>query len=279
MASIYLSVVAVLFIFALIQLNESVDVSKLRSVRSVNSLARNTNCEPGKRIGCADCSSVQVCLKDGTGIESSKYRCDSINASQPYCNGNSGICSDQPEGDCDKPSELCPAEGIYPNPTNCREYIYCVGGGKAYVVSCAPSEVYNHTSQNCVRATTPNSCFQLNCSAAPAQNQWFVYTPAPKLYVFCSSSAGPMTFECSGSDSFNPRTRKCEFVCRGQGRFPVEGKDNSFYQCTLGANNVLSYTIQVCPGNLIFDEEHSRCSPRPPATSTSQNTPENQNDA
>ncbi|XP_058461147.1 uncharacterized protein LOC131436443 [Malaya genurostris] len=264
MTNLYrLATVGLLVLFSLIQIDAAVDVAKLRSIRSVNPLVANIACDTGKRFGCADCSTVQVCQWDGTAIETSRYRCDSLNSSQPFCNGNSGECSAAPTGPCIKSSELCPAEGIYPNPTNCHEYIYCDAAKNAYAIPCASTDVYNHTEQDCVRSTSSNSCFAVNCATATSQNQWFSYTPTPKLYVFCSSTVGAMTFECTGTNvAFNAKTKKCEFSCPKSGRFAIPGEPTTskrYYQCTLGSNNVLTYAIQECPNGLIFDTTTLKC--------------------
>ncbi|XP_055536365.1 uncharacterized protein LOC129725021 [Wyeomyia smithii] len=244
-------------------------VHKRRLVRSVSPAPRNPSCEAGKRIGCADCGSVQICRWDGTPVESSKYRCDSVDRTKPFCEGNTGVCSDTPSADCIKPSDLCPAPGIFPQPTNCREYIICDNDKNAYVAACAPNEVYSHSVQDCVRSSAANTCFQLNCAAAASQNQWYAYTPNATLYVFCSSEAGPMTFKCSGEHSaFNVNLKRCDFRCPSPGRFAIPDEpagSQRYYQCVAGAGNSLSYTVQTCPANLVFDVENSRCAPPPPS--------------
>lgn len=238
---------------------------KRRLVRSVGPGPRNARCEDGKRLGCADCSSVQVCGWDGNPIESSKYRCDSVDRSKPYCSGNTGVCVEKPAADCIKPSNLCPEPGVFPQPTNCREYIFCDNEKKSYVASCAANEVYSHTNQDCVRTSLANPCFQLNCGAPASQNQWYAYTPNATLYVFCSSEAGPMTFKCSGQHSaFNANLKRCDFRCPDTGRYaiPDEPADSRrYYQCVAGPGNVLSYNVQECPVPLIFDAENRRCAP------------------
>ncbi|XP_058835452.1 uncharacterized protein LOC131692427 [Topomyia yanbarensis] len=253
---LYATVIFVIFSLTLADVTRTV-----RRVRSINPFVTNVKCDPGERFGCADCSTVQVCHWDGTVIESSKYRCDSVNPSQPYCNGNSGTCSATPTGDCDQPSDLCPAEGIFPQPTNCREFIYCDADKNAYITPCASNEAYNHTVQDCVRSGT---CFQINCAAATSQDQWYTYTPASELYVFCSSTAGTMTFECPKNEIFNPKLKRCDFSCPGAGRFAIPNEpanSKRYYQCVLGTGNVFTYTIQQCAGILVFDTVNLRCAP------------------
>lgn len=235
----------------------------LKPLRSVSRSTTNDKCEEGQRLGCADCSTVQVCQWNGNPIESSKFRCDSVDRTKPYCTGNTGVCSEQPSADCVKASDLCPSSGIFPQPINCREMIYCDNQKNAYVASCATGQAYKHSERSCVRMTATRDCFQLNCAAAGSLNQWFPYTPAPQLYVFCSSVVGPMTFQCEGENQiFNQRLKRCDFSCPSEGNFAIPGEpanSQRYYQCVLGAGRVLQANVAVCPGPLVFNPETRNC--------------------
>uniref|UniRef100_A0A8D8I562 (northern house mosquito) hypothetical protein n=1 Tax=Culex pipiens TaxID=7175 RepID=A0A8D8I562_CULPI len=74
----------------------------------------NAQCTTGSRFACANCSTISVCSYGGIQVDA--FRCDSVNASLPFCSGNTGVCKSAPEGSCIQPSELCPrASDTFPS--------------------------------------------------------------------------------------------------------------------------------------------------------------------
>ncbi|XP_055590929.1 uncharacterized protein LOC129743010 [Uranotaenia lowii] len=221
------------------------------------------DCEKGQRQACVDCSSFVLCSASGNPVAGSQKRCDEIDKSRPYCKENSGICTDEPcKGE---PSELCPEEGIFPQPTNCRQYIYCNKDKEALILNCNSNWVYNHTSGDCVPPRIPADCFQINCVAG--KNRYWAYTPDPKIYFYCAPD-GPMTLQCPGEhDGFNDKLIRCEFLCPREGRFEYPGDHTKYYSCQKSGGK-LTATVVQCPDGLIFVKELERCVliPRPPTS-------------
>lgn len=218
-------------------------------------------CTTASRFACANCSTVSICSYGGVQVDS--FRCDSIDSNRPFCSGNAGVCKSVPEGTCIKPSELCPrASDTFPHPSNCFQYIRCDDLKQAQIIRCSPSSyVYDHSTGSCKRRQTSNDCFQINCSLASNQNRWTSYRPAPKLAFFCSTTVGPMTFECSSGENqvFNVASRTCVFGCLSEGRFPVPDDVTKYYQCARGVYDVLVAHEVSCTTGLVFDPSLAIC--------------------
>ncbi|KAL1394490.1 hypothetical protein pipiens_011915 [Culex pipiens pipiens] len=221
----------------------------------------NAQCTTGSRFACANCSTVSVCSYGGIQVDA--FRCDSVNASLPFCSGNTGVCKSAPEGSCIQPSELCPrASDTFPNPSNCLQYIRCDAQKQAQTIRCSPSSyVYDHSTRSCKLRQTSNDCFQVNCALASNLNRWTSYRPAPKLAFYCSIAVGPMTFECSTGENqvFNVVSRSCVFGCPSEGRFPVPDDGTKYYQCARGVYGVLVAQKVSCSAGLVFDPSLANC--------------------
>ncbi|XP_055589347.1 uncharacterized protein LOC129741632 [Uranotaenia lowii] len=218
-----------------------------------------TQCDDGKRMGCADCSSFQICTWNKEPIASSQTRCDAIDKSTPFCKDNTGECVATPSTGCVKASELCPSEGVFPYLSNCRQFVYCDTAKVAEVTNCVSNWIYNHTYGDCVPLKSSRDCFQLNCATASNKNRWFAYTPNPKIYFYCSSTEGPMTFQCTGENqAFNQQTRRCEFACPKEGKFAYPGDETNYYSCQLD-RGVMKATVLSCPQDLVYDAVSTKC--------------------
>uniref|UniRef100_A0A1Y9H9N1 Chitin-binding type-2 domain-containing protein n=1 Tax=Anopheles farauti TaxID=69004 RepID=A0A1Y9H9N1_9DIPT len=224
--------------------------------------AAGDKCESGKRQGCADCRTVNICSYDQTVLTS--YKCQDVEPDKPYCTGD-GICSSEydSESTCGVADDLCPSTkmGFYPDPSNCTQYLYCDDKQVATTVSClAANNAYNHSSSSCFLRKTLDDCYQVSCDSLPNRNKWFVYRPFPQLYFFCSSSGRPVMFECPRiTDVYDVKLQRCKFECRESGRFPYPEDNKKFYECVYVTPFKLELFVQRCPLQLTYDEEKRIC--------------------
>ncbi|XP_053667823.1 uncharacterized protein LOC128718176 [Anopheles marshallii] len=227
-----------------------------------SSRVASDKCDSGKRQGCADCRTVNICSYDQTVLTS--YKCQDVEPDKPYCTGD-GICSAEYEAEstCGMADDLCPPikAGFYPDPANCTQYIYCDEKQVSTSVSClAANNAYNHSSSSCFLRKTLDDCYQVNCDLLLNRNKWFVYKPFPQLYFFCSSSGLPVMFECPReSDVYDVKLQRCKFECRESGRFPYPEDNKRYYECVYVTPFKLELFEQRCPLQLTYDEERKIC--------------------
>ncbi|XP_053674760.1 uncharacterized protein LOC128725063 [Anopheles nili] len=211
---------------------------------------------------CADCNTVKICNYDGTVL--TNYRCQDVDPTKPYCVG-AGICSSIPETRyvCNGSDDLCPldAPGFYPDPSNCTRYIYCDSEMLSYGQNClVANNVYNQTTASCFLKRRSSDCFQMDCSNSRNKDQWFVYSPYPQLYFFCSAK-GPLMFKCARkTDVFDVNLKRCMFKCPSSGRF-AHPSSNMYYECVNVSTSKIELFEQTCPSTLKFDEISQMCIP------------------
>uniref|UniRef100_A0A182R905 Chitin-binding type-2 domain-containing protein n=1 Tax=Anopheles funestus TaxID=62324 RepID=A0A182R905_ANOFN len=208
------------------------------------------NISDGTRFACGSCTNVMICNYQKQAVGS--YDCSSIDPANPYC--EDGKCTN--ETDCKIKSDLCPAtDKFYPVPNNCSEAVYC---GTDYVAttytSPSPSYMFDIATQSWVFRKTPADCFQINCATAANMNKFFAYKPNPQLYVYCGTS-GPLTFQCDDNNVYNESTKRCEFGCIKEGKFPIAGEPTKFYSCLVGPNGTLQKFEESCPIGTEFNPD------------------------
>lgn len=179
--------------------------------------------------------SVQVCDYERHVL--ARIKCP---MSLPYC--VEGQCGSQPSKQCSeipivpepgKRSELCPAAGFYPDPTQCNRFNLCDAKLRAIPYMCPEYYVYDPLTNLCKTFTQNHDCPVLDCQLYI--NRFASYPLDRSLYAFCGISDGrPIVslYQCPSETFFDPETQSCVFGCiEGEGKFAHPEDRSKYYLC------------------------------------------------
>jgi hypothetical protein len=203
----------------------------------------------GKRFcnNADDCEATASILCTGVGKGVSVPCAGDLPFCQSYGYGLSTCVATRPAACAPTVADfVCLAEGVFPDPTNCQNYINCVGyeGDNFYadVYRCDDLYVYDPSAPygtycRYTNVATPN-CITVDCSKTPSKN--IVMT-----YANFSVSQGEIVATCLVADQMPLITRcpagfranlallppVCNIVCTSDGLFEYPGDPSKYYQC------------------------------------------------
>lgn len=180
----------------------------------------------------------------------------------PYCDQGACVATTK-SAECaalvaPAPAITCTAVGFFPDVVDCQKYYYCAAGAEvgswnvtSYV--CPLGFAYNFETNTCEESS--ERCRTFTCVA----NQMVTYRPNPAYYGYCSGNTpvGMSIFKCPDTKHmiYNLNTFACEFNCEEDGYFPDVLDEARYYHC-IEDNGVFTSSHGVCPGDLVFREDH-----------------------
>lgn len=170
----------------------------------------------------------------------------------PYCSsGSDGAATcvaERPKSCAPKSSDfICLAEGVFPDPTNCQNYINCVAyaGDNFYadVYQCDELYVFDPSAPvgyNCrLEMVASPGCVRVDCSKTPLKNIVLTYPDFPvskgEIVATCLGEKMPLVTRCPAGFRANLAMLPpvCNIVCSAAGVYEYPGDVTQYYECVL----------------------------------------------
>jgi len=198
-------------------------------------------------LQCRDCETIQYCSNNREPIF--QIKCADQSKGRPHCDSTTNTCVKAHPAVCniDASPFICPGEGTYPDLENCKNYYVCDENKVPTTNACLLGQIYDHTSQGCVRGFACKSYSSKTGQCKARINQLVTYAPSRDLYILCLSGRPSLLFQCPiKGDVFNEEEAQCRFECTQRGYFQNHANPSEFYYCTLVGKKLVA-SVLTCP--------------------------------
>ena len=207
--------------------------------------------------------------------------------SVPYCvdeddEGNAK-CSNSAATSCNNVDGFtCLSEGVFPNPTNCKEYFICSDNGNGELVAdqyqCEDFRVFDPSAPqgDYCRFTRNRFCVQVNCNG-DIKNILMNYPFFPRargeIVASCmGANKMPLVFRCPAGrpailSTIPPDCTPERVPCRQLGRYAFPDDTTKYYECLITSRG-REQLLRSCIRNYFFDGRQRRCVINPTTTTS-----------
>lgn len=158
----------------------------------------------------------------------------------------------------------CTSEGIFPNPSNCQQYIKCERGtginldGQTHY--CAAGYVFSPNSPETLYCRRALLCIRLDCTRNA--QKFIAYGLNGQYYAFCNAATDiPIMFRCPDNHIVDVTKTPpvCNFRCIREGLVVYPFDTAKYYNCVYDLSRRLVATVMECSGNRRFDPTENIC--------------------
>lgn len=227
----------------------STDITALSISRAVS-----ITCKAVGKECAEDCSTLLTCLKIGDDAIYS-HTCA---APTPYC-VTSG-CTATPDDTVaacktKTATNICTGEGIFPDPTDCHNFVVCASatGTATAATPCPTGYNYNSKTRSC---RLGNNCSQwTECSKASNDKKMVSYNPDKAYYAYCAIGSAPIMFRCADEQSeiYDVQQDVCRYNCQREGTFVDRSNCKGYIMCRR-VNNLWWAQTSDCPTGYVFKD-------------------------
>jgi len=164
-----------------------------------------------------------------------------------------------PQPSCSSKDFVCPADGVFPDPTNCTRYYICAQGSST-INQCPRNNVYDHANAGCKYRRYPSDCVNFNCVGR--EGQPIVYPRDDRIYGRCLLGKPYILGRCEDYERYDIKLQKCVRYCRTGGIQPPDpGLCREYILCAEILPKIYEPTPMSCACNEGYDKELNACSP------------------
>lgn len=159
----------------------------------------------------------------------------------------------------------CTSPGIFPDPTNCKNYFRCSSSLKKFTYVCPGKSFFNENILKCSLTVSPSCQEQISTTTKKA---FTTITTTPKNVPTTvgkglsevttpKPNSTPTTTTASTTTTTTTTTTTAKpFTCPGAGVFPNPDDCKTYFRC----NNAGKIFVLSCPGSSSFNEITKSCS-------------------
>jgi hypothetical protein len=176
----------------------------------------------------------------------------------------------------------CLAEGVFPDPSDCKKYYVCSDSGEGELIAdeyfCDNYYVFDPSAPNndYCRFTRNFYCITANCQGQVKNilmNYPFLGRGRGQVVASCRGSKKPLIFRCGEgfTAKLNSIPVECELTCRGAGKFEYVEDSMKYYDC-IWTGRGWEAKIKSCFRNYYFDKTKKQCVVNPTTAAPSTTT-------